>query len=215
MISIAEHEREVLSEMTKTEQRIISYYLENGGSAKSIAKALGVSERTVYKALYLFRRKLRERGIDTSKLYLRSTTEARSIHPNKSELRCEGKDLEEIISKRILPIILEQVRMVLHEELRKIFAKKKMLTDKSGFKINFEKVNEESLLSALSSLNRSIQELNRNILHLVSLLDKNDFLSEDNEIGTAPTAKALPSFIRGNPWMEVLRTKNSSPSIKY
>jgi len=204
--SIAEYQKEILDKMTKTERRIIIYYLEHGGKAKEIASALNVSERTVYKALYLFRKKLKEKGINPSELYLRSSIEQKNakaiVAPSSYE-----KNLEEIINKKILPIILNQVRNVLREELKKILYKEEKNTEK-------EIIAQGDLVNAISVLNNSIRELNENIVSLISFLNKKDNTQTNMKDIKIVARETLPSFVRGNPWVEVLKSRSTINS-KY
>ena len=204
--SIAEYQKEILDKMTKTERKIIIYYLEHGGKAKEIASALNVSERTVYKALYLFRKKLKEKGINPSELYLRSSIEQKNakaiVAPSSYE-----KNLEEIINKKILPIILNQVRNVLREELKKILYKEEKNTEK-------EIIAQGDLVNAISVLNNSIRELNENIVSLISFLNKKDNTHTNMKDIKIVARETLPSFVRGNPWVEVLKSRSTINS-KY
>ena len=204
--SIAEYQKEILDKMTKTERKIIIYYLEHGGKAKEIASALNVSERTVYKALYLFRKKLKEKGINPSELYLRSSIEQKNakaiVAPSSYE-----KNLEEIINKKILPIILNQVRNVLREELKKILYKEEKNTEK-------EIIAQGDLVNAISVLNNSIRELNENIVSLISFLNKKDNTQTNMKDIKIVARETLPSFVRGNPWVEVLKSRSTINS-KY
>jgi len=62
---------DVLRRLTPTERRVVEYFASNGGSAREIAGALGISERTVYKALYRYRRIAESLGYDASEFYFR------------------------------------------------------------------------------------------------------------------------------------------------
>ncbi len=212
MRNIADYQKEILNEMTKTERKIITYYLEHGGRAKDIASVLNVSERTVYKALYLFRKKLKERGINPSELYLRSTSEQMSHiqSSNVSVTNQKYKEIEEIISKKVLPVILEEVRRVIQVELKKVLYEE----DKKNID-NYKDRDIGKLVNTLLTLNDSIVELNNNIITLVSLLKKNNqphktYIKTQKETPVEET----PSFIKGNPWIEVLRSRTLANS-KY
>ncbi|RLF06768.1 MAG: hypothetical protein DRK00_00615 [Thermoprotei archaeon] len=153
---------EGMSGLTKTESLIVAAYMSRNPppKAKELASQLGVSVRTVYKALYKYRKLCRELGIEPLTVSRRRS--ARSI-----------SQLEEVVA--------EEVRRWLSEVL-------------SG-------PSPSALLSELSALRRSIEKLNESIDKLIKLLEApNVRNSEEDQLG-------LPSFVRDNPWLEVLRSK--------
>ena len=83
--------RDVVSRLTVTERRIVEYFAKHGGSAREIADALGVSERTVYKALYRYRRIARSLGVDASGFYFRNRGEVAASPVSRGKAGEEGE----------------------------------------------------------------------------------------------------------------------------
>ena len=83
--------RDVVSRLTVTERRIVEYFAKHGGSAREIADALGVSERTVYKALYRYRRIARSLGVDASGFYFRNRGDVAASPVSRVKTNDEGE----------------------------------------------------------------------------------------------------------------------------
>ncbi len=102
---------EVLRRLTPTERRVVEYFVSNGGSAREIAGALGISERTVYKALYRYRRIAESMGYDASEFYFRRRRggEASIVHARAVSNNSSGCD-EEVV--RLLRMILAELEKI-------------------------------------------------------------------------------------------------------
>lgn len=152
---------EGVSGLTRTESLIVAAYMSRDPppKAKELASQLGVSVRTVYKALYKYRKLCRELGIKPPAAYKRRSSGS-------------GSQLEEVVA--------EEVRRWLGEVL-------------GG-------PSPSALLSELRALRRSVERLNESINRLIMLLESQSLRGGDDQLD-------LPSFVKGNPWLEVLRSR--------
>lgn len=184
-----------LSGLTATERRVVEYYSERGGKAKDIAMALGISERTVYKALYKYRKLLRERGYDVSGLYLRRQIQQPPVAPKNIT-----EELAKVIKHSLIPVIIEEVRKAVSAELKRI-----MLAGSPS-----EEADDAGRLArSMERLNTSINRLNENIVKLSNIIREHDSRGAGEGVlfsgGENDSEAQLPSYVVDNPWMEVLR----------
>ncbi|RLE71177.1 MAG: hypothetical protein DRJ43_00260 [Thermoprotei archaeon] len=169
-----------LDGLTRTERRIIAAFLSESPppKAKEVARQLGVSVRTVYKALYKYRKLCRERGVEPPIPYLRGGSRRSGV---------------EAIVEDVVRGLLPQLREVVAEEVRRWLVNTVSCppgTDGSQPEV-------ETLLVALRDLQRSIEKLNNSINRLIDSLPRtSENLSTSNCVG-----EELPSFIVENPWI--------------
>uniref|UniRef100_A0A7J3X7W7 RNA polymerase sigma factor 70 region 4 type 2 domain-containing protein n=1 Tax=Thermofilum pendens TaxID=2269 RepID=A0A7J3X7W7_THEPE len=205
-------DEELLSDLTDTERRIVEAYLRYGGRAKDIASLLGVSERTVYKALYKYRKLAREKGLDASAFYLRGGSlgalpRFESQQPRLRQARSQGVDVEELkreILEALIPVVEEAVRRGLERALvlggwgRGVASRSEL----------------DSSTALLARLAEGIERLNENIVKLNHALMSSGQARAYGVPAPAPPQPAreaggdrengLPSFVVGNPWVELL-----------
>ncbi|RLE61556.1 MAG: hypothetical protein DRJ35_00105 [Thermoprotei archaeon] len=210
---------EVLSRLTDTERRIVETYARRGGSAKELAAFLGVSERTVYKALYKYRKIAKDMGLDPSKFYLRQSL-ASSVNDNGKNGSMgfiESKSIIEEIRNAVLKDIKRIVEESVKEALREVLASERNYvlpqTVESRSVVENSDVVSERLVVLMERLALGIDNLNKNIEKLSAKIDNlgegavtrqrkvREYLSEavkdDGKAG-------LPSYVIDNPWIEVL-----------
>jgi len=200
-------DEELLSGLTDTERRIVEAYLRHGGRAKDIAGLLGVSERTVYKALYKYRKLARERGLDASAFYLRSASSSAQPRFEAQPLQAgsPGVDVEELkreILEALIPVVEEAVRRGLERALA------------LGGLGRAARPELDGSAALLARLVEGIERLNENIVRLNHALASSAPVRAYGVSATAspqPSREAgddgksgLPSFVVGNPWVELL-----------
>jgi len=216
---------EVLKRLTDTEKKIVMTYAERGGSAKELAVVLGVSERTVYKALYKYRKIAKTMGIDPSKFYLRQNL-ASGSNGNGSVLSGPidsasiVNEIREAVLRDIKKIVEESVKEALKEVLSKQVLGIELTseTDKRSSIVNDPLSNiSERLVVLLERLSYGIDNLNNNIKVLSSKIDRINSLGYQprlvgregsNEKSVVnKSISDLPSYVVDNPWLEVLSRK--------
>ncbi len=166
---------DVMKHLTLTERRVVEYFAEHGGSAKEIAEALNISERTVYKALYKYRRVASKLGLDASNFSFRRrvasvpspslATQGRSVTADKYQgyvSESNKPSVNNIECKEIVSL------------LRRIL-------------VELERVNNN--LEKIASSNRGLRKpLGESVV----------------ETPSTGGEEGLPSFASNNPWLRVL-----------
>jgi transposase len=201
--------KEIISNLTDTEKRIIETYIQKGGSAKEIASMLNVSERTVYKALYKYRKAALEMGIDPSNFYLRKTVvssapQKQSISPDVIE------EMKEQLLVEITRIIEESIQKSLRGVLEEFLSEQKASLSLRKDEPKNMALQESQLEYVFLRLSETLEKLNANIEKLNQKIDKLDVPRQfsgnssawSRETYTVETS--LPSFVQGNPWIDIL-----------
>ncbi|QOJ79659.1 helix-turn-helix domain-containing protein [Infirmifilum lucidum] len=214
----------ILSELTDTERRIVEYFLRNGGSAKDIASALNVSERTVYKALYKYRKLARENGIDPSAFYLRGTLQPASLPPIREPVVAPDhtrRDLIDRIKKEVLKEITEVLERSVREAVLSAFEELFIASEPNLKPVTAPKYTAvfansgpsvalfERLVENLERLNYNFESLSKK-LELIQRVNTSYASPQEPAIrdkSPSPLDNALPSFVKDNPWIEVLQRK--------
>ena len=195
-------QEEILLALTETERRIVEAYLQRRGRAKDLAKLLGVSERTVYKALYKYRKLARERGIDPSAFYLRGGALHTEI-PRESSLSAPHslEDLKREILAELIPVIENAIKQTLMAALRGTYAVPQCAAPVPRDSILAANDQINKLIISIEKLNENLVKFNRAITSLYS--SSSDAAAQRTWHSTASDA-SLPSFVVDNPWLEVL-----------
>jgi len=196
-----------LATLTKTERRIVEEYLKTRASPKEISRKLGVSVRTVYKALYKYRKTLREEGHDVSHLYLVS---ARSRSYGNGRRRGSASPPEKKCEVNI-EWLREEVRKIIEDYLSSLNGQHD--GGRTPDKVPLDNVESAKLLSRIISL---LEEINRNLVLLREQITLFSGASETfslNRENAHPSVQAvngcLPSYARDNPWLEVLSSRRT------
>ncbi len=197
---------EALSELTETERRIVIYYLETKFQPKQLADSLNVSVRTVYKALYKYRKALKKRGIDPSELYLLRKSSRKS---SKSDSASVVDVKDEIVTdpEKIKKIVKEVVEEYL-EDIGILESKGSTNTGKEqrSFNLNVDQSKVEEIISLLKEINRNLQELCRELTRNPPPV-RTERLKQ--VVSARNSSLELPSFVENNPWLEVLSLRKT------
>jgi len=184
-----------LAGLTATERRIVQEYLQ-GSEPKEISEKLGVSVRTVYKALYKYRRNLREMGLEevAEKLKVRSRRMLRRAKANSAASEgCSGGggSLEGALAKVLLEALSGYLSARPHGEGgldgRELYALLRELNE-----------NIAMLRGAVARLSEEIAML-RGCLTSASAPPESGARAE--------RSSGVPSYLLDNPWVEVLRMR--------
>ncbi|MCD6095282.1 MAG: sigma-70 family RNA polymerase sigma factor [Thermoprotei archaeon] len=171
---------------SETERQIITYYLK-GMRPKEIAKLLGCSVRTVYKATYKYRRWLR----DTQQPSPSSPAAGSKFH----EIPNTDRSILAPPHAHFIAIPSAEV---------------------------YELVNYlRELITLIKDLSKSISELNLNIERLYDSLTNSRLINfretEVTYISSTPLtyheSDPLPSYLKDNPWVDILSKRNASTSF--
>jgi len=193
---------EALSELTETERRIVIYYLETRLQPKQLAKSLNVSVRTVYKALYKYRKALKKRGIDPSELYLLKK-------PAKQDSTLQTTD------KEATAVDLEKIRSMVREIVEEHLATLGILENEKSNNTGKESPdpNEKVYLSKIDEVIYLLREINRNIQELLRELSRTSAPIRTERlkriVSVRNSSVELPSFVENNPWLEVLSLRKT------
>lgn len=193
---------EALSELTETERRIVIYYLETRLQPKQLAESLNVSVRTVYKALYKYRKALKKRGIDPSELYLLKK-------PAKQDSILQTTD------KEATAVDLEKIRSMVREIVEEHLAKLGILENEKSNNIGkgSPDPNEKVYLSKIDEVIYLLREINRNIQELQRELSRASTPIRTERLKRIVSVRdgrvELPSFVENNPWLEVLSLRKT------
>ncbi|MEM0334791.1 MAG: helix-turn-helix domain-containing protein [Thermofilum sp.] len=200
-------QEEILASLTETERRIVVAYLKQRGKARDLAHALGVSERTVYKALYKYRKLARERGVDPSAFYLRGSF---GYQPDNGRdelqrplLNFEG--IKQEIIAELVPVIEEAVRQAVKQSLEELLSGQRgRAAAASPSASNHLKSDSDQiarLILTIEKLNENLVKFGQAITNLYSTgtprVQQHSWQNRAHE-------DSLPSFVVGNPWLEVL-----------
>ncbi len=213
MLSVIE--REALECLTETERKIVMEYLKTKAAPKVISENLGVSVRTVYKALYKYRKALKERGLDVTHLYLTNSRNGRNrCNGNGKASAIQVARTHSVSGNLACHVPIEWLR----EEVRKLV--EEYLNSLDGNRGYVRTGNESTdgreleLLEAMVSL---LREINKNLLSIRQLLaEQGSFLASNQTVITTTHKLAaatnedsgdLPSFVRDNPWINVLSSR--------
>jgi len=184
--------------LTNTERKIVLAYLEKRRRAKDIAQALGVSPRTVYKALYKYRLNLKALGLTLDAV----SENAESVSNRKTEksLLLDSRATESIFLKEAL---MEEIRKVVKETLSSMFGI-------YPYQQNLQFIHDKVLIEALNKLEQKIEKLSQSIEKLtitISNMDTGDKMEKASIEDGDFTESIVPSFVQGNPWLTVLRSR--------
>jgi len=185
--------KDVFGSLTSTEKKIVKEYLRSRDiSPKELAMRLNVSVRTVYKALYKYRRELKRLGkIDEAeKLKRKRGRRPRTVSVTSKKITPLNMDINSMASKAIYDAIYQYLMNILKEGVFR--------TD-----IREEEIN--LLIKSINELKRSILLLNQNILYLIQNMGKQSIKKES--LDRVEELSNAPSFLIDNPWMEVLKER--------
>lgn len=189
--------------LTVTEQRIVKEFLD-GHEPKEISQKLGVSIRTVYKALYKYRKNLREMGLEKEAEMLK--VRKRRSRGNNTLVSSRERLSPETISKSIESAVAKALANIVYERL---------------FSVSSPQV-DSSVKATIGELCSLLRDFNKNISELKVVLNKlseeiallRERLSEVGEVGfrrsislVERSERSIPSYLLDNPWIEVLRMR--------
>ncbi|ABL78113.1 helix-turn-helix transcriptional regulator [Thermofilum pendens] len=204
--------RNVLSNLTDTERRIVEVYMQRGGSAKEIASLLNVSERTVYKALYKYRKLALEQGIDPSNFYLRKTIAGTAAKPVQQGVPSELlESIKQELVSELAKIVEESVQRALKSMLEDLVVPRQ--DQRAPVEPVKPAVLEPHYDQVLYRLSDVLEKLNYNIERLAEKIDRLDSSGTAKAIAHEPyswqakpitTEVSMPSYVQGNPWLEIL-----------
>ena len=176
--------------LTDTEKAIVKEYL-NGLSPREIAEKLKVSIKTVYKALSKYRKLQREKGLRTQTQVAATST--------PSTVTAEASISEEAL--------LKVLAKILAEAFKEIQTKPSVTVEKS----TAQPVNAElfsALIKEIANLAEQIKELNKNLRSLRYMIKISELPTREEIVASyTPEEETLPSYLRENPWIEVLRKR--------
>ena len=201
--------KEIISNLTNTEKKIVETYIQKGGSAKEIASLLNVSERTVYKALYKYRKAALEMGIDPSHFYLRKTVA--STAPVKQSI---SPDVIEELKEQLVAEITQRIEASIQKTLKSLL-EEVLLEQRASVALRKEEFEAKPVQGVqheyvFLKLSETLEKLNINIEKLGQKLDRLDapkyHVSNSGTWNqdTYVAEPSLPSFVQGNPWIEIL-----------
>lgn len=200
-------QEEILSSLTETERRIVTTYLQQRGKARDIAHALGVSERTVYKALYKYRKLARERGVDPSAFYLRGGFGYQPENA-RDEIQRPLLNVESIkqeIIAELVPVIEDAIRQAVKQSFEEILSGQRGRVPAAGPSASSSFKSDSDQISRLIL---TIEKLNENLVRfgqtLTNLYSSSAPGSQQRSWQSRSRDDSLPSFVVGNPWLEVL-----------
>ena len=196
-----------LSALTETERKIIEEYLRTRAPPKEISKKLGVSVRTVYKALYKYRKILREEGHDVSHLYLVSVR-SRSYGNGRQKIAARSSERQREID---IEWLKEEVKKIVEDYLSSLDGQHD--GRKTLEKVPLSDTESVRLLSRIIDL---LEEINRNLILLREQIIMFNGASEAFSTKHGSTCldaqmveSHLPSYAQDNPWLEVLSSRKA------
>ncbi|AKG38920.1 MAG: helix-turn-helix transcriptional regulator [Infirmifilum sp.] len=213
----------IMGDLTDTERKIVEFFIKQGGTAREIASSLNVSERTVYKALYKYRKIAREKGIDPSAFYLRGTIQVPARSSNSSPVI--QPDHIELLKKELLKELAEILEKSVHEAVLSAFEELSLASSatlRRSSPMRTPQLNSEEpditiyrrLAENLERLNYNIEKLSIKLENLNGgqLTQKISYLQYSTGDNNHGNNEMLPSFVQNNPWIEVLQKKTKSTS---
>jgi len=176
--------------LTDTEKAIVKEYL-NGLSPREIAEKLKVSIKTVYKALSKYRKLQREKGLRTQTQVAATST--------PSTVTAEASISEEAL--------LKVLAKILAEAFKEIQTKPSITVEKpTAQPANAELLS--ALIKEIANLAEQIKELNKNLRSLRYMIKISELPTREEIVASyTPEEETLPSYLRENPWIEVLRKR--------
>ncbi len=191
--------------LTSTEKEIVGEYLK-GSMPAEISRKMGVSIRTVYKALYKYRRNLRKMGLHDEAEKLKVRTRKRKINieqQKKAYLAQKSIELEQSSSvQNILPVTSNLDEMLSKAVYTAVYDIVKELL------MNSRNRSSENLDNAIVAVLKEISEEIRGIKSILMDLSKKININiEDFTKSASVNVNEDLSFLNDNPWLEVLRTR--------
>lgn len=184
--------------LTATERRIVEEYL-GGHEPKEISQKLGVSIRTVYKALYKYRKNLRDMGLEEKAELLKVRKRRKSISASANinerfSSKHTGKPIEDALVKALASIVYGHILSTTNQQASPLT----------------EAITEE-LCSLLRELNKSVNELrvalNRLSEEVALLRERLSEVPHQISYSVEETKHPIPSYLLDNPWVEVLKMR--------
>ncbi len=185
--------REALAKLTETERKIVESYFREGGTAREIASRLGVSVRTVYKAFYKYRKALKELGMGGEAVYLKRRPEA-GTSPQGGRATVAPLQTPVLDYSLLLPLVKQAVREVLAE---------------MGSSEGDRRDAASEVVEHLKSIERLLRDISAKMGTLVTVVSTRPMYVERQAPVRVLATAALPSFLRDNPWIEVLRSRGT------
>ena len=195
---------EALSELTETEKRIVTEFMKTKLPAKELAKKLNVSVRTVYKALYKYRRALKKRGIDVRNLYLLSSRNSKSKakpapKPEVSEQQNQVQSIEGMSVD--IAWLRSEIKKIVMEYVQELGSVRAPAND-----------TQEKTLALMQRMITLLEEINKNLIALNRALERSRVMVRRAKPQSVrleiPLDSSLPTFVQGNPWIEVLASRS-------
>jgi len=195
---------EALSELTETEKRIVTEFMKTKLPAKELAKKLNVSVRTVYKALYKYRRALKKRGIDVRNLYLLSSRNSKSKakpapKPEVSEQQNQVQSIEGMSVD--IAWLRSEIKKIVMEYVQELGSVRAPAND-----------TQEKTLALMQRMIALLEEINKNLIALNRALERSRVMVRRAKPQSVrleiPLDSSLPTFVQGNPWIEVLASRS-------
>jgi len=161
----------------------------NGLTPREIAEKLKVSIKTVYKALSKYRKIQREKSSQAQ-----SRVVATAV-PTATEVSISEEALLKVLAK------------ILAEAFKEMQTKPSVVAEKSAaHAISAELLS--ALIKEIANLAEQIKELNRNLRSLRYIIKISELPTrEEIVVGCTPEEETLPSYLKENPWIEVLRKR--------
>lgn len=213
-------ESKALEGLTLTERKVISEF-SKGLRPKEIATKLNISVRTVYKALYKYRKNLKKLGLvsEVEKYRIKRVKSSKVIQNENSISRSE---VSNIVKEANIPTssVSDYTQNLQFQttQLQNLLAQilggmvwYSFLQNGNNTNTMFREMISvlKQLVQVLESIDEKLARLVNNIYRInESLLKGNAMLtSEEEKSNTFESNETLPSFLLDNPWIEVLRMR--------
>lgn len=183
---------------TETEKRILQLYFD-GYRPKEISESLKCSVRTVYKAVYKYRRALRE-GVDPIDL-------KKAIFKNETNDSSSPSISPRMQFNATLPFVVTPVVPIATNELKEMISiLKESLMQFRDLAECISKLNEE-----INLLRTAMMRVEREIRKLQFTKPSATDLSGIEKSSESSKLSELPSYLRNNPWLEILASLPNIP----